>query len=284
MTNLHVIKNANEIYVIPFGGMAEDPANDTYYNASITKIEPDKDLAIIKVNSKLNDPIIISKECDINIGADAHAVGHPEGNYWSYTKGYISQLRKGYEWFYDDNSAYKADVIQTQTPINPGNSGGPLVNNAAHLIGINSFKFDAVGINYAVACNELKSFIKASDNFTGWVQESSLSDKESNNSGSDDFDCWDHNKDGEDDTCSADFNGNNKVDAYLWDEDYDGDYDWISFDENENTIPELYVLISDSHDDYNYDLYYFDDNEDEKTDRIGHDYNNDQNIDEFQDA
>ena len=46
-------------------------------------------------------------------------------------------------------------------------------------------------------------------------------------------------------------------------------------DENENTIPELYVLISDSHDDYNYDLYYFDDNEDEKTDRIGHDYNND---------
>ena len=104
--------------------------------------------------------------------------------------------------------------------------------------------------------NELKSFIKASDNFTGWVQESSLSDKESNNSGSDDFDCWDHNKDGEDDTCSADFNGNNKVDAYLWDEDYDGDYDWISFDENENTIPELYVLISDSHDDYNYDLYY----------------------------
>ena len=68
MTNLHVIKNANEIYVIPFGGMAEDPANDTYYNASITKIELDKDLAIIKVNSKLNDPIIISKECDVNIG------------------------------------------------------------------------------------------------------------------------------------------------------------------------------------------------------------------------
>ena len=41
-------------------------------------------------------------------------------------------------------------------------------------------------------------------------------------------------------------------------------------------LSQIYVLISDSHDDYNYDLYYFDDNEDEKTDRIGHDYNNDQ--------
>ena len=284
LTNLHVINKSKNILVIPFGGMAEDPSNDIAFNAEVIKIAPDKDLAIISVNTNLKNPITLSKGCELNIGADAHAVGYPEGNYWSYTKGYISQLRKDYEWLYADDSKYKADVIQTQTPINPGNSGGPLVNNEAHLIGINSFKYDAVGINYAVACNELASFIKSPNNFNGWKIDKSSSKQKSNDKSLDGYDCWDYNKDGENDTCSADSDNNGNIDTYLWDEDHDGDYDWISFDSNENSIPELYVLISKSHDDYDHDLYFFDDNEDEETDRIGHDYDNDQNIDEYQDA
>ena len=67
----------------------------------------------------------MNKDCNIRVGQDAHAVGHPKGNYWSYTKGYISQIKQNYKWNYQDQTKYNADVIQTQTPINPGNSRRP---------------------------------------------------------------------------------------------------------------------------------------------------------------
>ena len=56
---------------------------------------------------------------EAQVGADVHAIGHPQGQTWTYTKGLISQVRPDYQW-----GPHKADVIQTQTPINPGNSGG----------------------------------------------------------------------------------------------------------------------------------------------------------------
>jgi S1-C subfamily serine protease len=55
------------------------------------------------------------------VGADVRAIGHPEGESWSFTKGVISQYRIGFEWG-AKNDKHKADVIQTQTPINPGNA------------------------------------------------------------------------------------------------------------------------------------------------------------------
>ena len=51
-------------------------------------------------------------------------------------------------------------VIQTQTPINPGNSGGPLLNNDGEMIGVNTFKSDSVGVNYAVSVEDVREFIK----------------------------------------------------------------------------------------------------------------------------
>lgn len=285
LTNLHVIRNADEVFVIKFGDMAEDPANDISYFAEVKRIAEDKDLAVIRVNTKLNNPITMNKDCNIRVGQDAHAVGHPKGNYWSYTKGYISQIKQNYQWNYEDQTKYNADVIQTQTPINPGNSGGPLVNNDAELIGINSFMEDGIGINYAVACNELVTFLKSPDNFSGWPDKKDKNiDKEASNENvPDDFNCWDHDKDGIDDTCSADTDKNGNIDIYLVDEDFDGDYDFFYIDENENEIYELKILISASWEEYDHDIYLFDDNEDNKWDRAGHDYDNDQTIDEFQD-
>ena len=107
-----------------------------YYLGSIDKILPKKDLALLKIEERFSNYLEIDKSCDVKVASDAHAVGHPEGNYWSYTKGYISQIRKNFEWSYSENLSFKADVIQPQTPINPGNSGGPLVNLNSKLIGI----------------------------------------------------------------------------------------------------------------------------------------------------
>ena len=71
----------------------------------------------------------------------------------------MSQVRKKYEWNYDDEH-YVSSVVQTQTPINPGNSGGPLVNSQGVLIGINSFGFpDKTGLNFAVSSIEINELL-----------------------------------------------------------------------------------------------------------------------------
>jgi Trypsin-like peptidase domain len=90
-----------------------------------------------------------------------HAIGHPTGEYWTYTKGVVSQFRPNYPWS-ADGTGHRANVIQTQTPINPGNSGGPLLSDDGKLVGVNSFKsIGSDGLNFAVAASEVREFLNA---------------------------------------------------------------------------------------------------------------------------
>ena len=99
----------------------------------------------------------------LEVGDDVHAIGHPEGEVWTYTTGTISQIRPKYEWK-DEKITHSATVIQTQTAINPGNSGGPLLNNNAQVIGINSFRMEGEGLNYAIAGDTIETFLKRPTN------------------------------------------------------------------------------------------------------------------------
>jgi hypothetical protein len=92
------------------------------------------------------------------VGIDVHAIGHPKGESWSYTKGIVSQYRLGFDWI-TDNQKYKADVIQTQTPISPGNSGGPLVDDNGSLLDVNTFKENGEALNFAVSVDDVKKFL-----------------------------------------------------------------------------------------------------------------------------
>jgi hypothetical protein len=129
----------------------------------VVKVDTLADLALIQVGDFPRDrnPIRLGDSSDINVGADVHAIGHPTGEAWTYTKGVISQYRLGFEWTGDDGMGkHKADVVQTQTPINPGNSGGPLLGDSRTLIGVNSFKnANAEGLNFAVSVDDVKKFL-----------------------------------------------------------------------------------------------------------------------------
>ena len=66
------------------------------------------------------------------------------------TRGIVSAVR------YD--SAYRSDVIQTDTAINPGNSGGPMLSLSGEILGINTFRYDesqsgrpAEGLGFAIS-------------------------------------------------------------------------------------------------------------------------------------
>jgi len=158
LTNYHVVKGNSEVgvYFKPEKDFQKLKESDVR-KAKVIKIDEVADLAIIQVLNTPVDrsPIKLGDVSDIAVGQDVHAIGHPEGQTWTYTKGVVSQYRTNFKWL--DN---QADVIQTQTPINPGNSGGPLLTDRGLLIGVNSFfQKDSNGLNFAVSVDDVKKFI-----------------------------------------------------------------------------------------------------------------------------
>lgn len=160
LTNAHVVGNAREVAVVfkpQKDGEKIGPANAI--RGRVRKIDPVRDLALVEIESVPANAVAIpfGSMSEAQVGADVHAIGHPQGHTWTYTKGLISQVRPNYEW-----GSHKADVIQTQTPINPGNSGGPLIGDNGKMIGVNSFKTQTgEGLNFAVAINEVERFLAA---------------------------------------------------------------------------------------------------------------------------
>jgi S1-C subfamily serine protease len=159
LTNAHVLGDAREVAVV-FKPQKEGEKITRAHaiRGRVVKIDPGRDLALVEVeNVPAHAGIIaLGNMSEAQVGADVHAVGHPEGQTWTYTKGLISQVRPDYKW-----KTHKADVIQTQTPINPGNSGGPLIGDNGKMIGVNSFKTPGEGLNFAVAINEVEKFLAA---------------------------------------------------------------------------------------------------------------------------
>jgi S1-C subfamily serine protease len=165
LTNFHVVKGAKDVAVI-FKPIVDGqkPNKADLIRARVIKIDEVTDLALIHIEKVPPgiEPIVVGNRADIAVGDDVHAIGHPTGESWTYTRGVISQIRDGYEWSTGaKEAAHRANVIQTQTPINPGNSGGPLLTDNGKLAGINSFKSKGEGLNFAIANDEVRLFINS---------------------------------------------------------------------------------------------------------------------------
>ena len=158
LTNSHVIGNYQEVELFIYGA---DSVEESTHIAKVIKNDPTKDLALLKIqNPKYGMDVIDISIIEPQPGDEAHAIGHPDGEIWSYTKGYISQIREDYSWKYDENTKMFATVLQIQTPINPGSSGGPLLNKYGNLIGINSFATTGLqSMNYAISVEEIIKFL-----------------------------------------------------------------------------------------------------------------------------
>jgi hypothetical protein len=261
VTNWHVIKGASDVVVI-FKPAAEgrEPTKDDIKAARVVRYDPVADLALVKAAEvpKGRNPIRIGDGSDISVGIDVHAIGHPKGESWTYTKGIISQYRPGYNWTTDDTK-HKADVIQTQTPINPGNSGGPLVDDNGLLLGVNTFKATGEGLNFAVSVDEVKKFVGRTSNETSGspkgtceVKEISRFRNRDNNATVISYDtrCTgtaqayytipdnkteaitlskDRNEDGRIDVIYFDFKRQGKWDLSFWDETYSGRWTLVGY-------------------------------------------------------
>jgi S1-C subfamily serine protease len=166
VTNLHVVEGAKEVGVIfkpkVEGASVEDAA---LHRARVLRVDEVADLALIQVAEVPAHvkPLAVAKAATVQVGADVHAIGHPTGQSWTYTRGIVSQIRRDYAWTTQSRLEHKATVIQTQTPINPGNSGGPLLDDSLQVIGINSFVSEGEGLNFAVSAEDVNAFLARSE-------------------------------------------------------------------------------------------------------------------------
>jgi S1-C subfamily serine protease len=163
VTNYHVVGDNELVNVFfrPLAGSETLQKKDAFLG-KVIKVNVFKDLALVKIeNVPRAARAVALANTSPKVGEDAHAVGHPKSEYWTYTKGYVSAVRAKYQWSASEKDVLKeAKIVQTQTPINPGNSGGPLVNDKKQLIGINSFtQPSSPGLNYAVAVEDVKEFL-----------------------------------------------------------------------------------------------------------------------------
>jgi S1-C subfamily serine protease len=159
ITNQHVVGRDKQVEVHLYGEGAESCDSLKSYVADVIKVDYRRDLALIQLRDapKAIEAIPFGIAGSIRVGDDVHVIGSPLGECWSYSRGYVSQVRSSYSWR-DRN----ADVIQTQAPISPGNSGGPLLSNSGRLIGVNSFQSTGgQNLNYAVSIREVISFLDA---------------------------------------------------------------------------------------------------------------------------
>lgn len=159
VTNWHVVGNNKQVGIV-FKPKVEgqQPQKADIRRGQVVRVDQVADLALVKVSEVPAgaEPMPLGEMSEVAVGNDVHAIGHPTGEAWTYTKGFVSQVRNDYKWSGGQQQvAHQANVIQTQTPINPGNSGGPLISSEGRLVGINSFKSSGEGLNFAVAVNEV---------------------------------------------------------------------------------------------------------------------------------
>jgi serine protease Do len=128
VTNHHVIAKVDHIKV----KLHTDDANE--YRARVVGIDPETDLAIIKIDPKTPlTPVTIGNSDAVQVGDWAVAIGSPFGLEASVTAGIVSALGRDI-----GGQLQLQRFIQTDAAINPGNSGGPLLNIRGEVIGVNT--------------------------------------------------------------------------------------------------------------------------------------------------
>lgn len=158
ITNFHVVESMRSPTVVFYPGAGRPPSEGIAVAGEVISVDISKDLAILATADRpeFAAGVFLGNVSTDIIGDTVEAIGHPEGNFWTYTKGYVSQVRLKHEWQYQNREKMVADVIQTQTPISSGNSGGPLFDRSNRLIGINTMGSDGQNINFAVSVEEVK--------------------------------------------------------------------------------------------------------------------------------
>lgn len=147
VTNNHVVEDSNSILVRLSDG--------TEYDAALIGVDPQTDLAVVKIEATELNPAVFADSDSIQVGDLAVAIGNPLGRLGgTVTNGIISATGREVSIGGGDMT-----LLQTSAAINPGNSGGGLFDSNGHLIGIVNAKSAGVeieGLGFAIPSNTVQ--------------------------------------------------------------------------------------------------------------------------------
>lgn len=133
--------------------------DETAYDAEIIGTDAQTDLAVIKINKDNLTAAELGDSSNVKVGEFAMAIGNPLGLKSTVTSGIISAVNR--EVTTTDGTKYV--LLQTDAAINSGNSGGALVNSKGQVIGINTLKIAATGVEnmgFAIPINSTTEIYK----------------------------------------------------------------------------------------------------------------------------
>ena len=153
VTNNHVVEDELEVQVT-----LDDQRT---YTAEIVGIDPDTDLALIKIEADRLPFMIFGNSDSLAVGEWVLAVGNPFRLQSTVTAGIVSA--KGRDIDILDLDYGIESFIQTDAAVNPGNSGGALVNTRGELIGISTaiitYSGRYEGYSFAIPANLARKVI-----------------------------------------------------------------------------------------------------------------------------
>jgi len=148
-----------------------------YQKCRIVDVEPDLDLAVLKIVDSDDDDAIIGADAsssstvsfgsssELLVGQTVVAIGNPFGLDSTVTTGVVSAVNREFQAGTARTRANRPirNCIQTDAAINPGNSGGPLLNLKGDVVGINTAIITTsgsnAGIGFAVPADQLSSIV-----------------------------------------------------------------------------------------------------------------------------
>ena len=163
LTNNHVVQGAEN------GGRITVTVNASEQElpADIVGLDPETDLAVLKVRGAQLKPAALGQSRALVVGDPVIAIGSPLGLAGTVTTGIVSALNRNPSVpGQNGGRTFLANAIQTDAAINPGNSGGALVDLKGQVVGINSAiatlggsgaEGGSIGIGFAIPIDEARS-------------------------------------------------------------------------------------------------------------------------------
>jgi serine protease Do len=137
VTNAHVIRNSSSVIVENKGQQ---------YRARIVHVNPEADLAILKIEDEDYKPVGALpygiRKSGAELGEPLYTLGYPRDEI-VYNEGYMSA-----------KTGFNGDTISFQIGVtaNPGNSGGPVFNKNGEIVGIiNTRQGETFGVVFALS-------------------------------------------------------------------------------------------------------------------------------------
>ena len=238
----------NDILVIAYGGMADDPKDDRFYRAQVITSSDEWNFSVLETPEiKENIELIYPSEKEVKKNEKVYISTHNEEKYWYVDEATVQNTLKS-KWTYDEQQ-FDNNLIRFSSDQNPIILGSLYFNENLELVGLGALD-EKTNDHIAINVTDLMSYFS----YVISLEEEEEAPPSSNES-EEYLECQDSNDSGYLDVCYLDSNENSIIDSILVDENEDGIDDVLYVDANENDIYEVKVILPEGYFDYDYTLY-----------------------------